>query len=106
MMVCNGAAWIGAVLFAYVTNRIFVFQSKEKGAVSVLKEISLFFGSRILTGVIETAGPTFLVWCGITQSYFGIRGFAAKLITSIAVIILNYILSKILVFRKKEKSLS
>lgn len=103
MTVCNGAAWICAVLFAYVTNRIFVFQSKGRGLLLLLKEMGLFFGSRIFTGVIEIAGPSLLFWCGITQSWFGIRGFLAKLITSVAVIILNYILSKVLVFRKREK---
>lgn len=99
--VCNGIAWIGAVLFAYVTNRIFVFQSKGKGLTALLKEIGLFFGSRIFTGIIEIAGPAFLICCGVTQEWFGIRGFLAKMITSILVIVLNYILSKLLVFRKK-----
>lgn len=102
MTLCNAVAWVIAVLFAYVTNKLFVFESKSWAAGTVVREAAAFVGARILTGVLETAVPTLLFKIGLDQAVFGIEGFVAKAVTSVVVIILNYVFSKLIVFRKQK----
>lgn len=100
--VATGIAWFVSVLFAFVTNKLWVFHSKDWHIKVVGREASLFFGSRVLSGLMEMAGMWLLVdVVGWEQSLFGIRAFAAKIIISVAVVILNYFLSRWIVFRKK-----
>lgn len=99
MTMSNAAAWIGAVVFAFVTNKLIVFQSKDLSIKNVFREIVLFFASRIVSGGIEIFLPTLLVRVGLTQTLFNIKGLGAKLIVSVVVIVLNYIMSKVLVFK-------
>lgn len=98
----NLLSWILAVAFAYVTNKIFVFQSKEKTAKGLFKEIGLFLSSRVFSGLVEIVGVPLLVWCGLNQTIFGIEGMVSKIVVSIVVVILNYILSKLLIFKTKK----
>lgn len=98
----NVLAWVAAVVFAFVTNKCFVFESKGWELRGTLREAVSFLGSRILSGLIEIAGPALLMTVGLDQAILGIKGAMAKAITSVVVIILNYLLSKLLVFRKKE----
>ena len=100
MTVSNAIAWVIAVLFAFVTNKFFVFHSKAKTAPVVIKECISFFGSRATTGWLEIFLPTFFFAAGLKQSLFGIEGFWAKALVSILVIVLNYVFSKLIVFRK------
>ncbi|MGN0538686.1 MAG: GtrA family protein [Candidatus Fimenecus sp.] len=102
MTLSNALAWIIAVLFAFVTNKVFVFESKDKSIVTILKEGVSFFGSRVATGVLEIFLPTLLFKIGLDQSFLGIDGFWAKAFVSVLVIILNYVFSKLIVFRKKK----
>ena len=102
-MVCNAAAWLAAVIFAFVTNKLWVFESKDVSPDVVAGEAAKFFGSRIFTGIIETVCPSLLVMAGLDTGLFGVQGGAAKLTVSILIVILNYILSKLLVFRKKDR---
>ncbi len=97
----NGISWLAAVSFAYITNKLFVFESKSWDAWVLVKEIVSFFGARIASGVFEIFLPGLLIRIGLDQALFGIEGFAAKLAVSVLVIILNYIFSKLFVFRKK-----
>lgn len=100
--ISNGIAWFAAVTFAYFTNKLFVFESKSwKGAVLV-KEIIAFFGARIASGVFEIFLPALLMKIGLDQAIFGIEGFVAKAVVSVLVIILNYVFSKLFVFRNKK----
>ena len=99
--VSNAVAWIAAVIFAYFTNKIFVFESKSFKPLTLLKELVSFIAARALTGVIEIFGTPLLVKIGLSQKLFGIDGAVAKIIISVIVIILNYVFSKILIFRKK-----
>lgn len=101
----NVIAFVAAVTFSYVTNKPFVFQSKSWHWRVVLKEVCPFFGSRILTFGIEEFGLF------ICQHMFyvdevellGINGLViAKLVLSFLVMILNYIISKFLVFGSKS----
>ncbi|MBQ8572462.1 MAG: GtrA family protein [Ruminococcus sp.] len=101
--VANVLSWVAAVLFAYITNKLFVFESRSFKPTVIFKEIGLFVGSRLASGAVEWVGVPFLVWIGLNQTIFGIEGMLAKVLVSIIVVILNYILSKLIVF-KKEKS--
>lgn len=103
MTISNAIAWFAAVVFAYVTNKLFVFESKSWKAAQVWKEVVKFFGARIATGVIEIGGLPFLYYIGVKQSLFGVDGFVAKILVSVIVVILNYIFSKIFVFREKRE---
>ncbi len=91
LQIANVLSWVGAVLFAYITNRIFVFQSKSK---EYLKEIISFFGARLSTLLLD------MLIMFIFVSLLRQSDTLAKLISQILVIIANYILSKIFVFKK------
>ena len=102
MTVCNLLAWLAAVLFAYVTNRSFVFQSQARGPAALLREFFLFIGARVFTGLFEIFLPSLLFRLGVVWSFLGIEGFWAKAIVTVLIIIMNYILSKLVVFRKNS----
>ena len=98
--VSNAIAWVAAVVTAFITNKLFVFESKNTDKISVLKEAAAFLLARISTGIFEVVAPSLLFLIGLDGMLFGIDGFYAKLIVSVIVVILNYILSKKIVFKK------
>ncbi len=98
--ISNFFAWIVAVVLAFITSKFFVFEKKGGSFKRFLNEALSFLGLRVATGVVEVSLPTFLIYIGLNQTLFDIDGFYAKLIVSIIVVILNYILSKFVVFRK------
>ena len=100
MTVSNILAWFAAVIFAFFTNKLFVFESMSWNPSKVITEIISFFGSRLVSGIVEIIGPTILFSLGVNQTLFGVKGFLAKIIISVAVIIMNYVFSKLIVFRK------
>ena len=100
--VSNVFAWIFAVVFAYITNKIFVFEQKSWKPSIAFFEFTKFVSSRVLTGVIEIVGVDILVYLGLNQTILGVRGMAAKVTVSIVVVILNYVFSKLIVFNKKN----
>lgn len=91
----NTIAWMFAVIFAYLTNKPFVFESHDWSAKTVGPEFVKFISTRIASLLVET-GILFL-----TVDTLGWNGVVWKLITSVLVVILNYVGSKLLVFRKK-----
>ena len=93
--VSNAAAWLISVIFAFWTNKAFVFHSRDWSAGVVLPELWKFVGCRILSGILETA--VILLTVDILQW----NGNIWKLIVSGAVIILNYFASKLLIFKNK-----
>ena len=95
--ISNIIAWIIAVLFAYVTNKLYVFDSKTVKLKDIAREIFSFFSARIATLVIETA----FLWVVIDK--LGFNDILMKIISNIIVIILNYIFSKIFIFKKDKK---
>ncbi len=99
--VSNIASWILGVLFAFVMNKLYVFEARSMETMTVGKELVSFFGGRILTGVIAWVGFPLLYNLGMNQSLFGVDGFPAKILTSFVEIVLNYVISKYLVFKKK-----
>ena len=92
--VSNAIAWVVAVAFAYLTNKPFVFQSHDWSAKTVIPELTKFLGCRIGSGVLETA----IIF--LTVDLLGWNGNVMKLLTSVLVVVLNYIGSKLLVFKK------
>ena len=92
----NVIAWVAAVSFAYVTNRIWVFESRRRGFFPILGEIGAFAGGRVLTLLLQEAlMAIFFTWLGFNE-------YAVKIVAAVLVVILNYFISKLLVFRKKE----
>ncbi|MBQ2785490.1 MAG: GtrA family protein [Oscillospiraceae bacterium] len=92
--VSNVIAWAAAVLFAFLTNKPFVFKSHDWSAKTVWPEFTKFVGCRIGSGVMETA----IIFVTVDLLYW--NGNWMKLATSVLVVILNYFASKLLVFRK------
>ena len=93
--VSNVIAWVVAVAFAYLTNKPFVFKSHDWSWKTVAPELAKFVGCRIGSGFVETA----IIFTMADLLQF--NGNVWKLITSVLVVILNYVGSKLLVFRKK-----
>ncbi len=92
-------SWIASVTFAFITNRIFVFQSDAKRA-GILRECAMFYLSRVFTLLVDLVIMFLLV--DLTGIQNGLYEFAAKVFSNIVVLVLNYVLSKLLVFRKKK----
>ena len=93
--VSNMIAWVVAVAFAFLTNKPFVFHSHDWSAQTVLPELTKFVSCRIASGALETVILFLSVDC------MNWNGNIWKLVTQVLVIIINYIGSKLLVFRKK-----
>ncbi len=89
-------AWIVGVVFAFVTNKLFVFESKSLKADVLVKEAVSFVGCRAATGVLD------LVIMILSVNVFHQNELLWKIIANIIVIILNYVASKLLIFRKKS----
>ena len=100
MTVSNAAAWFVAVLYAFVTNKIFVFESKSLAPKLILTEGLKFISARLVSGAVEILLPTAMVALGMEGTLFGLQGGIAKAAVSVLVIALNYVFSKWLVFRK------
>lgn len=95
-VISNVISWFFSVLFAFITNKLYVFESKETGKKTLLKEIISFYLARLFTGVVCDLGVFALM-----VKTFKINDVLSKLVTQVIVIILNYVLSKLIVFRKK-----
>ena len=91
----NVIAWVVAVAFAYLTNKPFVFRSHDWSAKVVIPELAKFVGTRIGSGALETA----IIFLAVDLA--GMNGNLWKILTSVLVVILNYIGSKLFVFRSK-----
>lgn len=110
-LVSNSVAWIAAVAFAYVTNKLFVFESKSWRFDVIKKEIPSFLGARIASYFIEQAG----LWFFVEILHFDEKVFdfiivrlsgkiTAKLIIGVVVVVINYVLSKFMIFAKKDST--
>ena len=93
--VSNMIAWVVAVAFAYLTNKPFVFKSHDWSAKTVIPELTKFVGCRVASGAAETA---ILL---VTVDLLHWDGNIWKLITSVLVVVMNYVASKLVVFKKK-----
>lgn len=90
----NAVAWVAAVAFAFLTNKPFVFKSYDWSAKTVLPELGKFVSCRVGSGLLETG------ILALTVDVLAWNGVLMKIITSILVVVMNYVGSKLLVFRK------
>lgn len=123
VIVSTSISWVCAVTFAYVTNRKFVFKSQDRGAAKIAAEAARFYGARVATYFLEVL---MMYLCADRFSGFfiklmnleslnyssgvfapfrdaaGLNEMIFKLTANVIILISNYILSKLLVFRKKS----
>ena len=90
-------AWFAAVAFAYITNRKWVFDSKATGAKEITREVVSFFLCRLATGVLDWA------WMLLFVNILHFNDVLMKAVANIIVILANYIFSKLVIFKKKER---
>ncbi|EMO0299887.1 GtrA family protein [Clostridioides difficile] len=95
-MVANALAWILAVLFAYVTNKFFVFESKRIEIKFLFKEFLSFVSFRLLSGVVEM-----LIMYVMIDLLF-VNDVIVKVFTNIIVIVLNYLFSRNIIFKTQN----
>ncbi|MDD6216136.1 MAG: GtrA family protein [Roseburia sp.] len=95
-LVANIISWVLAVAFAFFTNRIWVFQAPTKTVSQFLMQLIRFFMGRVATLVVEEV--ILLVFITI----LGFNSMVVKVIAQVIVIVLNYVISKLVVFRKKN----
>ena len=97
--ISNGAsnviAWILGATFAYITNKLYVFNSKVTTKKDLFKEMVYFYGCRLLTLAVDQGIMI------LTVDKFGWNALLMKILANIIVIILNFVFSKILIFKKK-----
>ena len=93
-IVGNTIAWAFAVAFAYITNKLFVFESKSFALKTLAKELPSFILARVLSLVVTNA---FLIFA----KYISMNMLLAKAIVSVAVIVINYVFSKLFIFKKE-----
>ena len=97
-LLSNLISWVIAVAVAYITNRIWVFTAHASGARAVSLEILSFYLSRVATFLVEEAILlVFVTWLALLA-------MPVKIAASVIVVILNYVLSKIFVFRKRKET--
>ena len=113
-LISNIIAWIFAVAFAYITNRIFVFHSKENSPRGILREVGSFVGARLFSLAVDE----FIIWLMVdVMGYIAVerlladilscplkdaKSLFAKVCSNVVVVMMNYVLSKLLIFRKGE----
>ena len=94
-------SWILANLFSFFVTRSTVFGSKTRNFWKIMFELAKFFAARIATLIVDMIIMFLLV--DLPGIHGGLYEFAAKIFSNIVVLILNYILSRIFVFRKKKQ---
>ena len=92
LQIANVISWVGGVIFAYVTNRKYVFESKNKNKVA---EAGKFVSARLVTLLMDMA----IMFIFVTQLNLNDKIF--KLVSQVVVIVANYVFSKLFVFKKK-----
>ena len=105
----NAIAWVAGVVFAYVTNKLFVFDSKSWNLKLIAKEITGFLGARIFSFLVEEGGMfLFITVLGLGEKSLELLGititgqFIVKILLAVIVVVLNYIFSKFFIFKKQE----
>lgn len=90
-------AWGISVLFAYLVNKIYVFESEKNSLAELLREAGAFIGARVFSGIFEVGMMAFLA------DFMRIPLWRAKIFVSGAVILLNFAASKWIIFRRQEE---
>lgn len=95
-LIYNTIAWLAAVIFAFFTNKLFVFESKSFKFTVVFREFLIFVSARIISLILEEA------FLALTVKVMGIHELISKLIISVIVVIVNYFASKFFIFKKEK----
>lgn len=95
LLVSNFMAWVLAVFFAYITNKIWVFESKTETLNELVKEIGSFVFARVATLLIDML----IMYVGVEILF--INKMIIKVLANIVVIVANYVFSKLFIFKKK-----
>ena len=90
-------AWVVSVLFAYIVNKLFVFKSKSMERKVLLVELLNFFAARGVSGLLELLAVVVFV------ERLGINDYLIKTLAAIIVVLLNYIFSKLIIFKKEKQ---
>lgn len=93
-LIANVISWVLAVSFAYFTNRTWVFESCASGIKERLREVVSFFGGRVFTLAVEEL----IIF--IFNTNMGCNSTAVKIVAQVVVIVLNYVISKLFIFKK------
>jgi len=91
----TSVAWVVSVIFAYVTNKIFVFESRTDTFALLVKECVSFFGCRLATGIMDVA----IMY--VSVDVLGFNDIFMKIFSNILVVIANYLFSKLFIFSSK-----
>lgn len=92
--IANIIAWVFAVLFAYISNKLYVFESKHNNFSELIQEISSFFGFRVLSLFMDLAVMFVCI------SILSMNPLLAKVLANVVVLIANYVFSKLFIFKK------
>lgn len=95
--IATAAAWVISVLFAFFVNKIFVFQSYDLHPGFVMKELISFTACRAASGVMEMVLMIMMV------SWLHMGEYVSKILVSVVVVVLNYVFSKLFIFKKSEE---
>ena len=91
-------AWLAAVFFAYWSNRKYVFESTNTSLIAIFFEAIYFFMCRIATGVFDVA------FMYVFADWLGLNDLIVKITSNVIVIVLNYVASKLFIFKEKPRS--
>ena len=98
MIIANAMSWAITVIYTFVTNKIYVFHSLSFER----KIVCTFLASRGVTGVLEVVAQPQLYAMGMDQPLFGVEGLEAKITVCVILSIINYISTKLFVFREND----
>lgn len=92
----QAVSWLSAVVFAYFTNKAFVFRNRNYEARYMLKEFGQFFAARVISGLVVLAAQWLLI------DRLGMNEYVAKVFGSAFNLVFNYVASKLVIFREKS----
>ena len=108
-LINNAIAWVVGVIFAYITNKLFVFESKSWNLKLIAKEITGFLGARIFSFLVEEGGMfLFITVLGLGEKFLTILNltitgqFIVKILLAVIVVVMNYVFSKFFIFKSSE----
>ena len=91
----SALSWLVTVVFVYVTNRVWVFHSQAEGMSEIFHEFVVFIACRLATGVLDVA----IMWLSV--DIMGLNDLVMKIVSNVVVVVLNYIASKLIIFKRK-----
>ncbi|MBQ2320225.1 MAG: GtrA family protein [Lachnospiraceae bacterium] len=100
----NGFSWLITLVFAFVTNKIYVFESRSWEKNVVIREALSFATARGITGFLEVAGQPQIYKMGLNQPLFGVDGLVAKITVCLALVLVNYISTKFIFIRVSKRN--